>query len=197
MNATQIRRYEMLVRVRDFGNAHADLFPEPGLARPTFAAVTEAVEQLNTHTVAKLSAVQGITTKAKARAALLERVEAIGQTGRVIAEKTPGLDGKFAVPSDPSDQALLMTARLFASEAEPLKDQFVEHLMPETFLAELEEATGRFERLRGDQATMAVWKRDRKVSWPNRPHAAAEETPASAPAVPPAGGENPTVANVA
>ena len=55
MNAVQSRRYEMLVRVRDFGDAHADLFQESSLAQQTFAAVAEVV-QLNAHTVSKLSA---------------------------------------------------------------------------------------------------------------------------------------------
>src|SRR4029077_5508651 len=37
MNAVQTRRYEMVVRVRDFGDAHADLLPESSLGRQTFS----------------------------------------------------------------------------------------------------------------------------------------------------------------
>ena len=88
MNAVQSRRYEMLVRVRDFGDAHADLFQESSLAQQTFAAVAEAVEQLNAHTVSKLSAAPGMTPKVMARADLQDRLEAISQTARVIAEQT-------------------------------------------------------------------------------------------------------------
>ena len=230
MNHMQTRRYEMLVRIREFGTAHADLFPESSLARQAFAAVAEAVQQLNEHTVTKLSAAQGTTTKAKARAALLDCVEAVGQTGRVIAEHTPGLEEKFVVPVLPSDQALLMTARVFAAAAEPLKDAFFAREMPKTFVADLEDAIARFEgaihardagkgervaareriqaalnsglaatgaldamvanRLRDDPATIAVWKRNRKVSYPPRPHAA-EDAPAPAPSTPAATGEAP------
>jgi hypothetical protein len=230
MNALQSRRYEMLVRVRDFGDAHADLFPESSLARQTFSAVAKAVQQLNADTVSKLSSVQGTTTKAKARAALIDRLEAISQTGRVIAEQTPGLEEKFVLPADPSDQALLMTARVFARDAEPFEDRFIEHVMPTTFLADLEEAIGRLERaihdreagkseriaarakieaaltsgfaavraldamvgnrLRDDPATLAMWKRDRRVSYPNRPHtnveASAQASAATPAAAPPA-----------
>ena len=209
MNAVQSRRYEMLVRVEDFGDAHADLFPESSLARRTFAIVAEAVQQLNAHTVSKLSAVPGMTTKALARADLTDRLEAISQTARILAEDTPDLEEKFVLPRILTNQALLMTARVFAQDADPLKDRFIAHVMPETFLADLGEAIGRFEqathqreagkderiaarkrieaavtsglaavraldamvanRLRDDPATVAVWKRDRRVQYPNRP----------------------------
>ena len=39
MAAIETRRYEMLVRVRDFGDAHGDLFPTSSLAREQFTAV--------------------------------------------------------------------------------------------------------------------------------------------------------------
>jgi hypothetical protein len=105
----------------------------------------------------------------------------------------------------------LMTARAFAHDAAPIADRFIAHVMPKTFLADLEAAIGRFEqathereagkderiaakarieaavtsglaavraldamvgnRLRDDPVTMAVWKRDRRVQYPNRPRA--------------------------
>ena len=208
MNAVQLRRYEMLVRVRNFGDAHADLFPASSLAHQAFSTVAESVQQLSAHTVSKMSSVRGTTTKATARAALIDRLAAISQTGRVIAEQTPGLEEKFLLPAKPSDQVLLMTARVFARDAEPLKARFLTHVMPKTFLADLEEAIGRFEqaiherdagrddriaartnitatvesglaavraldamvgnRLRDDPATLAVWRRDRRVQYPKR-----------------------------
>lgn len=211
MNVVQIRRYQMLVRVRDFGNAHADLFPASGLGGQAFSAVAEAVTQLNAHTVAKLSSAQGTATTAKARAVLLDRIETIGRTGRVIVANTPGLEEKFVLPLTPSAQSLLMTARVYRSEAEPLRDRFIAHLLPETFLTDLDEAIRGFEeaiqtreaardgrlaarsrieaaltagttaaqaldamvanRLRDDPATMAVWRRDRRVSYPTRSRA--------------------------
>ena len=225
MNAVQSSRYAMLVRVRDFGTAHADLFPAPSLAHETFSTVAEAVQQLSAHTVSKMSSVRGTTTKAMARATLLDRLEAISQTGRIIAEHTPGLEEKFVLPIDPSDQVLLMTARVFAQDADPITDRFIAHVMPETFLADLEEAIGQFEqaihereagrddriraragiaaaltsgsaavraldamvanRLRDDPATMAVWKRDRRVQYPNRPRTAVDAAAAIAPATSP------------
>ena len=225
MDLVQLRRYAMLVRVRDFGRAHADLFPASSLAHQRFAAVGEAVQQLSAHTVSTLSSVQGTSTKAMARADLTDRLAAIGQTARVLADETPGLEEKFLLPRVPSDQALLMTARVFAQDAEPMADRFIAHFLPKTFLADLEAAIGRFEqaiherdagkdhrvaararikavlasgdaavraldamvanRLRDDPATLAVWKRDRRVQYPNRPRTVVEPPVAVTPATPP------------
>jgi hypothetical protein len=152
--------------------------------------------------------VHGGATKATARATLEDQLEAISQTARVIAEHMPEVGQKFVLPDIRSDQALLMTARLFAREAGPFEQQFVAHVLPKTFLADLQAAVGHFEqarherdtarderiaarahitaaltaglaaaraldvivanRLRGDPATMAVWKRARRVQYPRR-----------------------------
>ncbi len=150
MNQSQIRHYDMLVRVRDFGTEHADLFPESSVARETFSAVGEAVRQLNAHTVSKLKAAKGTTTKAGARANLHDRLVAIERTARVIAQRTPGLEEKFLLPDVPSDHALLMTARVFAGDAAPLKEQFITHLLPDTFLTDLADAIRQFEEAMHD-----------------------------------------------
>ncbi len=39
-----------------------------------------------------------------------------------------------------------MTARVFAQDAEPIADRFIEHVMPQTFLADLVAAIGQFEQ---------------------------------------------------
>ena len=126
------------------GTHTLNLFQESSLAQQTFAAVAEAVQQLNAHTVSKLSAVPGMTPKTMARADLHDRLEAISQTARVIAEQTPDLEEKFVLPKVLSNQALLMTARAFAHDAEPIADRFIAHVMPKAFLADLEAAIGRF-----------------------------------------------------
>ena len=225
MDRIQIRQYEMLGRTRDFGTTYAHLFSESSLALQMFLAVAVAVQQLSAYTVAKLSSVQGTTTKAMARAALTDRLTAIGQTGRAIAEHTPGLEEKFVfLITHQSAQALLMTARVFAQDAAPLADRFIAHDMPKTFLADLAQSIADFEqaihervagrderiaarehiaaalasglsavraldaivvnRLHDDPATMAVWKRDRRVQYPGRQKSAvAEPVPAPAPPV--------------
>ena len=138
MTSIETRRYEMLVRVRDFGETHGNLFPESSVAREQFVTVEAAVKQLSQHAVTKMSAVrEGKSTKAMAREALLDRIEAMALTARAIAGDAPGLKDKFRVPVPRTDQALLTAGRLFARDAEEFKDQFLAHAMPQTFLSDL------------------------------------------------------------
>ncbi len=53
MTSSDIRRYEMFVRVRDFGEAHAALFPKASLAQEQFAAVAAAATALSGHAVTR------------------------------------------------------------------------------------------------------------------------------------------------
>jgi hypothetical protein len=209
MKIIETRRYEMLVRVRDFGLAHGDLFPESSHAREQFATVAAAVTQLGTNAVSRMSAGRkGKSSKALAREALFDRLEDFGRTARAIAQNTPGLEDKFHLPEPQTDQALITAGRLFAQDAGPFTAQFVGHAMPATFIADLIALVDRFEQaiheretgkddrtaartsieealasgtnaalrldaivanhLKGDPVTMSVWRRDRRIGYPNR-----------------------------
>ena len=147
MRTIDTRKYEMLVRVRHFGDAHSDRFPASSLAREQFAIVGAAAQELSTHAVSKLRAKrEGVSPKVMAHDALLDRVETIGRTARAIARRTPGLEDKFEVPDPPSDQALLTAARAFAHDAEAFKAQFLAHSLPDTFIADLNELIDKFEQ---------------------------------------------------
>src|ERR1700745_931625 len=99
MTSKETRRYEMLVRVRDFGEAHRDLFPTSTRGGEAFAAVAEAVRQLTDHAVAKLSPAQeGKAAKTAAHTTLLEQLTAIKETARVVA-KVPGFNKVFRLPT--------------------------------------------------------------------------------------------------
>lgn len=139
----------MLVRVRDFGAAHADRFPPSTLGAKSFAAVASAVDALSEHAAIQLSgrgvAREGTTSKAVAREALREDLEAIIRTARALAIDMPGLDDKFRAPRGSGDRALLNAARAFAKDAAPLAKDFVAHDMPEKFLEELQESIKDFE----------------------------------------------------
>ena len=81
MNAVQTRQYEMLVRVREFGDVHRDLFPESSRAGQTFGQVAAAVAQLSGHAVSKmLTAQEGKSTKAIAREALIDQLDKMHRT---------------------------------------------------------------------------------------------------------------------
>ena len=147
MRTIETRRYEMLVRVRDFGKAHGDLFPESSLAAKHFATVAAVVQELSGHAARKMSAArEGKSNKATAREALLVSLETISRTARTIAEDTPGLEDKFYLPDPQTDQALLTAGRVFANDAEHFRSTFVAHAMPKAFVDDLHELVDRFEQ---------------------------------------------------
>ena len=89
--------------------------------------------------VSKMSARRGGTsTKAMARKALSDRLEAIVVSARAIGQNTPGLEDKFRNPNPRTDQSLITAGRLFARDAEAFKAQFIARAMPKTFIADLE-----------------------------------------------------------
>ena len=147
MKTIETRRYEMLVRIRDFGNAREDLFPESSLAAKHFATVDAAVKKLSGHAAVKMSAArEGKSNKATAREALIESLETISRTARAMAEDTPGLEDKFYLPDPRTDQALLTAGRVFGSDAGPFRDTFIAHAMPKTFVDDLHALVDGFEQ---------------------------------------------------
>ena len=121
--------------------AHSDVFPASSLEGETFAAVGTAVALLSQEAASQVSgraaAREGTTSKAAARDALRDTLDAISRTARALALDTTGLDDKCRVPRGHSDQRLLNGARAFAQDAQPLSAAFVAHKMPATFLTDL------------------------------------------------------------
>jgi hypothetical protein len=155
MNNLERRRYEMLVRVRDFGAQRAASFPANTLGGEQFAAVSEVVEALTREATAQTSGVssvkQATDTRAAARASLRESLQNIARTARAMALDTPGLDNKFRLPRSGSDQALLNSARAFAADATPLKSEFIRHELPASFLEDLQSDITDLEQSIGSQ----------------------------------------------
>jgi hypothetical protein len=138
MNDNNRRRYEMLVRVRDFGTAYAHLFPKSTLAQQAFATVIAGVGEIDAHdlTEASASVSARATRKSVARKSLVERLTLIRKTAGVLAGANEQLREHFALDAR-NDDALLRTARQFVKQAAPVAAQFIEHGMPPTFLVDL------------------------------------------------------------
>ena len=152
MTRMEMRRYAMLARVRDFGQAHRDLFPESSVGGQAFATVAAAVAELSEHAVAKMSSArEGIRAKTEARHGLIDRLEAIARTAHAIAVDRPGFDDSFKLPRQHSDEALVTIARVFIQDAEATKGQFVAHGLADTFLAELQKLLEKFEQAARDR----------------------------------------------
>jgi hypothetical protein len=149
MNSLDTRRYEMLVRVREFGAANTTLFPPSTLGGKAFEAVGMAVIALSDHAVTHVSgrgtAREGTASKAVAREALRDELEAIVRTARAMALDSPGVDDKFRLPRNNGDQAMLNAARAFLKDAAPLKADFTKHDMPDDFLDDLQADIEAFE----------------------------------------------------
>ncbi|MEQ1757571.1 MAG: hypothetical protein ABL986_04580 [Vicinamibacterales bacterium] len=135
MRRTEVKQFEMLVRVSGFGKTNRDLFPPDSLAGQAFETVHESVSQLGKRAVSKMtSAKGGKHSRVITRRALVERLLAISRIARVIGEDAPGFDEPFQMPASRSDQALLAAGRVFAQQAEAQRSRFAAYGVPEAHL---------------------------------------------------------------
>ena len=136
MDDNQNRRHQMFVRTREFIQQRIEDFSETGVVRQLFielkVTITE-VEQLASAQVTGIGQARlGTETRGEARAEVRDDIDAIFGVAR-----TMGIESQFQRPTANNDEALLHAARSFATNALPLKAQFIAHEMPEDFLDEL------------------------------------------------------------
>ena len=152
MTGKETARYEMLVRVRDFGAAYGERFPGSTRGSESFAAVAAAVTQLEQHGASQYSnrhAARG--TKAANSGAFGELVgmlDTIERTAHAVALDTPGIDGQFAIPKKRGSTAVLNAARSIVTNAESLARAFIAHGLPQDFMAQLQAKIAAFEEAR-------------------------------------------------
>jgi len=157
METTNVRRYTTLVRVKEFGATHADLFPADSLGASTFAELGVLVGRLTTYVASEAAgrsdARIGALTKAAARSALRTTLRAIAKTSRGVAVDSPDVAGKFTLPDTKDDHALLTTAQRFVTDVTPLSSAFVSHGLPGTFVADLQAKLDAFDRAANTRAS--------------------------------------------
>ena len=155
MTSEEIRKSEMLARVRQFGDAHRDLFPARSVAGKLFAAVgaaSAALQQYAAKEVAGRNGEQeGVLSKTAARADLRRQLRAISTTAAAI--EAPGFPGRFRAVLDVSNARLIEQARAFLDEAKPLADTFVAHELPPNFLAKLREGVEALVQAMGERSS--------------------------------------------
>jgi hypothetical protein len=153
MNVHEIRRYEMLRRVRDFGAARHERFVSTPLAVRTFALVADAVSAVEDAASTQLRASrhgrEHTIVKAAARRNLMNQLHAIRRTARALAIDAPQLRGTFQMPIAPRDLTLVAVARAIAAHAAPLEREFIAHALPETFILDLNRLIDDFEHAIG------------------------------------------------
>jgi hypothetical protein len=136
MNDLQRLRLEMLRRARVFGEQHSADFAAQSRGRRGFATVNQVVERAGTLSSQQESG-GGTSGLAVAVLAVREDLEAINDTAAAMAEEMPELEGKFRMPRSNGAQAVLDAARVFAADALPLKETFIEFGLPGDFLDDL------------------------------------------------------------
>src|SRR4051812_42636011 len=144
MKTHEIAKYEMLLRVRDFGETYGHLFPASTLAGKAFAGVAASVKELRDFAVDKRSTAQhGVRSRAVARTALMKRLDAVRRTASAMAAEVPDLESTFRMPAR-TDAALLTAGHQFLRDAAALQAQFILHGLPPAFLANLQQLVDQF-----------------------------------------------------
>ena len=151
MTGTERRQYEMLVRVRNFGETNRALFESSPVAQQTFLVVGAAIDDLGAADMRKMSA------SASARA---DRREAARRTLRELLQHVAGLartlraEGRtlpaFNLPRSKSAVTLLTAGRQFAVDVKPFEADFAGHGMGS---AQIASTTAAFEQAMNTQGT--------------------------------------------
>jgi hypothetical protein len=128
MKDKERRQYEMLLRIRDFGNTNRDVFAQSPAAVETFESLNATVNDLAATDTRKMSArvASRADRKAKARQTLIKLLVRVGQLARVLRARGQTLPS-FALPRSSSDQGWLTIARHFARDAALFEAEFSGH----------------------------------------------------------------------
>jgi hypothetical protein len=138
MNRDQALKYETFLKIRDFGSAHPQEFPDGSAARKAFDTVAAAASKIEAHAtaVAQVQA-EGKRVKALARAEIADRLALIARTTREASvDDTPGV-GPAPTPKLRTDVALLSAARAFISNGQAAVERLVPLGLAPTLLTEL------------------------------------------------------------
>jgi hypothetical protein len=157
MDDRDIRNYEMVLRVRDLSIEEASFFPASTMGGELFAKISARATELGNLIAQQVSgstsARQGTGSKSAAREALHHDLERLRRTARSMSKTIPGIDSKFRIPRNLSDQQLIGVARASAADAIPFKNDFIRFAMPREFLDELNQHIADFETALTNQQT--------------------------------------------
>lgn len=151
MTREQRYRYRMFVRVRDFGAANQELFPETSTGGQAFATVAAAIAAVADHMKKRdIARANAQRVQATTRAAVWQRMKVVAHTAR-RAVTIEGGANPFKMPSRSSTDVVLARARVFIEEAEGWRDAFVALGLRPTFIDDLRALADRLEAAAGVQ----------------------------------------------
>jgi hypothetical protein len=130
MTGIERRKFEMLLRVHNFGNTHAALFAASPVAQRTFASLETAINELTATSMQKMaaSAAARADQKVAARKALMELLSHAGQLARSLRAEGHAISG-FEAPASKDAVSLVTAGRQFAVDAAQLEAEFSGHGM--------------------------------------------------------------------
>jgi hypothetical protein len=137
MTRNQRYKYETFVRVRDYGTAHQDLFPESSTGGQKFAEIAAIVARVDALLESRALARAGAQrVKTTTRARVFNAMKIVAQAARRAARSEPGVH-PFRIPRRRTLKADISTARLFIAEAAKRQEQFARFGLPPTFIGDL------------------------------------------------------------
>lgn len=147
MNDDNRRRYEMQVRVTQFGVDNAGDFT--GIATTKFSEMATLVNEIEATSSAQQSgfgeAAQQFEVKDTARENLRDEMSDISRTAKSMEYAFDGISNKFRFQRNMSDANMLAKARAFETEANPYKSDFEAYGLSANFIADLTAAADAFE----------------------------------------------------
>lgn len=149
MNDRITRQLEAFIRVRELRTTLAQRIPATSLADTLMTRIGQLIAQIENASAQQSSggraAQEATASKSLAREELLEDLNRISRTARSMRRTMPGLEEKFRSPGRLGDQELLTLARAYATDALPLKSEFIQRGLPENFLEDLNQDIEAFE----------------------------------------------------
>jgi len=147
MTRIERKRYQLFLRIRDFGIAHQKEFPATSVAGKAFAAVTEAAAVIERETTQReVAADDGRKARAEARADLWDRLTDIVRTAQAAGRTELVPVALFKRPDRRGDMALIEAARGFIGKGGRAASQWVLLGLPATTIADLQKALTRLEQ---------------------------------------------------
>jgi hypothetical protein len=151
MTGIERRKYEMLVRVRNFGETNRALFESSPVAQQTFLVVGAAIDDLGAADMRKMAASASARADRRetARKALRELLQNVAQLARTLRAEGRTLPA-FDLPRSKSAVTLLTAGRQFAVDVKPFDADFAGHGMG---AAQIASTTSAFEQAMNTQGT--------------------------------------------
>lgn len=149
MNYHERNRYNMFIKVKQFGADNAADFPAGSVGKIQFTDISNVITKLDELSTkqaegfgeARLSYVG----KDTARENLRETVAYISRTAKALEYEFAGISEQFRLPRGSSDQKLVATAKSFITAAHSHKADFIRYGLPADFIDELNDDIAAFE----------------------------------------------------